>query len=53
VIVPVLLAPLLGTWQGLSAMLFDKLLVAICIVGLMVYLIMPRYTRMVAKWLYR
>ncbi|PTS82474.1 hypothetical protein DBR00_18190 [Pseudomonas sp. HMWF032] len=53
VIVPALLAPLLGAGQGLPAMLFGKLLVATCIVGLMVYVIMPRYTRMVAKWLYR
>ncbi|MGL4249198.1 MAG: hypothetical protein ACRCR1_00855 [Aeromonas sp.] len=53
VIVPVLLSPLLGAWQGLPAMLIGKLLVATCIVGLMVYVIMPRYTRMVAAWLYR
>jgi antibiotic biosynthesis monooxygenase (ABM) superfamily enzyme len=53
VIVPALLAPLLGAGQGLPGLLFDKLLVATCIVGLMVYVIMPRYTRMVAKWLYR
>jgi len=53
VIVPALLAPLLGAWQELPAMLFGKLLVATCIVGLMVYVIMPRYTRMVATWLYR
>jgi antibiotic biosynthesis monooxygenase (ABM) superfamily enzyme len=53
VVVPALLAPLLGAWQGLPAMLIGKLLVATCIVGLMVYVIMPRYTRMVATWLYR
>jgi uncharacterized protein len=53
VIVPALLSPLLGAWQGLPAMLIGKLLVATCIVGLMVYVIMPRYTRMVAAWLYR
>ena len=53
VIVPALLAPLLGAWQELPAMLFGKLLVATCIVGLMVYVIMPRYTRIVATWLYR
>jgi len=53
VIVPALLAPLLVAWQGLPAMLIGKLLVATCIVGLMVYVIMPRYTRMVATWLYR
>jgi uncharacterized protein len=53
VIVPALLAPVLGAWQGLPAMLIGKLLVAMCIVGLMVYVIMPRYTRRVAAWLYR
>jgi|APIni6443716594_1056825.scaffolds.fasta_scaffold280789_1 hypothetical protein len=53
VIVPALLGTLLDTWQGLPAMLIGKLLVATCIVGLMVYVIMPRYTRMVATWLYR
>ncbi|KAF0101962.1 MAG: hypothetical protein FD187_113 [bacterium] len=53
VIVPALLAPLLGAWQGLPAMLICKLLMATCIVGLMVYVIMPRYTRLVATWLYR
>ena len=53
VIVPALLSPVLGAMQGVPAMLIGKLLVAICIVGLMVYVIMPRYTRKVAAWLYR
>jgi hypothetical protein len=53
VIVPWALSPLLGGWQGVPAMLLGKLLVATVIVYLMVYLIMPRYTRLVAKWLYR
>ncbi|MFN3988109.1 MAG: antibiotic biosynthesis monooxygenase [Rhodocyclaceae bacterium] len=53
VIVPWALSPLLGSWQGLAAMLGGKLLVASCIVSLMVYVIMPHYTRMVARWLYR
>jgi hypothetical protein len=53
VIVPWALSPLLGGSQGVPAMLLGKLLVATVIVYLMVYLIMPRYTRLVAKWLYR
>lgn len=53
VIVPALLAPLLGVLQGLPGMLFGKLLVASGIVGLMVYVIMPRYSRMLSAWLYR
>lgn len=53
VIVPWALSPLLGGSQGVPALLLGKLLVAAVIVFLMVYLIMPRYTRLVAKWLYR
>ena len=33
-------------------MLILNLLINIVIVGLMVYLIMPRYTRLISKWLY-
>jgi len=53
VVVPWALSPLIEGWQGLPAMLLEKLLVATVIVYLMAYLIMPRYTRLVAKWLYR
>lgn len=53
VIVPWALSPLLEGLQGVPALLPGKLLVAAVIVYLMVYLIMPRYTRLVAKWLYR
>ncbi len=53
VLVPAVVSPLLSAWQGLPAMIIGKLLVAACIVGLMVYVIMPRYTRMAAAWLYR
>lgn len=53
ILVPTVLAPILGLWQGLSAIVFGKLLIAMCIVGLMVYVIMPRYTRLVSTWLYR
>jgi len=40
--VPVLMLPLV-----------HRLIVAAIIVGLMTYVIMPRYTRLVARWLYR
>ena len=48
VIVPWALAPLLG---GLH-MLATKAIIAAVIVALMVYVIMPRYTRLVSRWLY-
>lgn len=50
--VPWALQPLLGG-AGLAGLLGSKLLVATVIVALMVYVIMPPYTRRVAKWLYR
>jgi uncharacterized protein len=48
VVVPWALAPLLG---GLN-MLATKAVIAAVIVALMVYVIMPRYTRLVSRWLY-
>lgn len=53
VIVPWALSPVIGGWQGGIPLLAGKLLVATLIVFLMVYLIMPHYTRMVATWLHR
>lgn len=53
VIVPWALSPLLGGWSGTAAFLPARLCVASVIVYLMVYTIMPHYTRLVAKWLYR
>lgn len=53
VIVPWALSPLVGWSQGVAPILAGKFLVATLIVFLMVYLIMPHYTRMVAKWLHR
>ena len=49
--VPWLLGPLLGG-DGVMAFIGGKFVVATAIVGLMVYVVMPRYTRLVAKWLY-
>lgn len=53
VIVPWALSPLLANLHGTGGMLLGKLVAASVIVYLMVYLIMPHYTRLVAKWLYR
>lgn len=53
VIVPWALAPLLGSLHGMGGLLLGKLVAASIIVFLMVYLIMPHYTRLVARWLYR
>lgn len=53
VFVPWALSPWIGSWEGVAAMLAGKLLVATVIVFLMVYLIMPHYTRRVASWLHR
>lgn len=52
VVVPWALSGLLAPWHGLAGMLTSKLLVATCIVYLMVYVIMPRYTRLVSRWLF-
>lgn len=53
IVVPWLLAPVMGGWGVAWGFVLGKLLVATAIVFLMVYVIMPRYTRRVAKWLYR
>jgi hypothetical protein len=49
VIVPWALAPLLGGMPLLAT----KAVIAAVIVALMVYAIMPHYTRLVSRWLYR
>jgi antibiotic biosynthesis monooxygenase (ABM) superfamily enzyme len=51
-IVPWALRPLLERVPVLQYRLIDHLIVAAIIVGLMTYVVMPRYTRLVAKWLY-
>lgn len=53
IVVPWLLGPLIGGGGGIVAFLLGKFLVAAVIVFLVVYLIMPRYTRLVVNWLYR
>jgi len=58
VIVPWLLAPVIHgvpllAYPLLAYPLLAKLLVALVIVGLMTYVIMPRYTKLIASWLFR
>jgi len=52
-IVPWVLRPLTGAVPALQNVLVDHLIVAALIVWLMTYVVMPRYTRLVANWLYR
>jgi len=44
---------LLGPVPLLSAYGVEHLIASAAIVGLMVYLVMPRYTRLMARWLYK
>ncbi|MBX3666624.1 MAG: antibiotic biosynthesis monooxygenase [Burkholderiales bacterium] len=52
-LVPAGLAPLFEAVPLLDNLFISRLLVAGVIVWLMVYVVMPRYTRAVAAWLYR
>jgi antibiotic biosynthesis monooxygenase (ABM) superfamily enzyme len=53
VAVPWALQPLFNTVPHLAHPLAAKLVIAIIVVLLMVYVVMPRYTRLVAAWLYK
>lgn len=53
VIVPWALQPLFAAAPLFANFWIAKLLVAAAVVWLMVYVIMPRYTRLVAGWLFR
>lgn len=53
IVVPWLLAPVFDLLPEAGRFWLGKLLGAGCITGLMVYLIMPRYTRLVSGWLYK
>ena len=53
VVVPFILEPLLRWTPVLALPGVRQLLVAAIIVALMVYVIMPRYTRAIASWLFR
>lgn len=52
-VLPWVLRPLIEAVPALEPWVFSKLIAAMITCGLMTYVIMPRYTRLVAKWLYR
>jgi uncharacterized protein len=51
-IVPYLFAPLFEVAPALELPVIARFLTAAVVVGLMTYAIMPRYTRLVRRWLY-
>jgi antibiotic biosynthesis monooxygenase (ABM) superfamily enzyme len=53
IVVPWLLQPLFGWVPFLGTPGIRHLVIAAVIVGLVVYVIMPRYTRLVSRWLFR
>lgn len=53
VVVPWALHPLFVAVPPLGSMIASRFIVAVVIVYLMVYVIMPRYSRLVASWLFR
>lgn len=53
ILIPLLILPLLKNFGVPSIRLLDSLLISGIIVGLMVYVIMPNYTKWIKKWLYR
>jgi len=52
-LIPVLLFPLLRLLNVAANHYFDALVSSGCVVLLMVYLVMPNYTRLIKKWLYK
>lgn len=53
IIVPLFLRPAFDFLPVLGMPFLRQFIIAAIIVGLMVYVIMPRYTRALAKWLFR
>lgn len=51
--IPQLLAPIVQTMPFLVIPVIKSFVVSAVIVGLMTFVIMPRYVRLVAKWLYK
>lgn len=51
-IVPLLLNPVVGFIPAINVSYVRQLFVDAAIVALLIYVIMPRYTRLLAKWLY-
>jgi antibiotic biosynthesis monooxygenase (ABM) superfamily enzyme len=52
-IIPRLLAPMFGVAPPLGHPLAANLLVALILTGLLTFVIMPHYTRLVKRWLYQ
>lgn len=52
-IIPRLLNPLFGVAPSLGHPLVANLLVALILTGLLTFVIMPHYTRLVRRWLYK
>jgi antibiotic biosynthesis monooxygenase (ABM) superfamily enzyme len=52
IVVPWRLAPLFGVMTAWALPVLGKLCVAVVIVALMAYVIMPRYTKLIARWLF-
>jgi len=52
IIIPWLLQPVFGWFPVLALPIVSQLVVAVIIVALMTWAIMPHYTRVISKWLY-
>jgi antibiotic biosynthesis monooxygenase (ABM) superfamily enzyme len=53
ILVPWFLRPLFAGYPTLALPLVNQFIVVAAIVGLMTYVVMPHYTRLVAHWLFR
>jgi uncharacterized protein len=53
ILVPWLLQPLFARYPTLALPLVSHFIIAAAIVGIMTYVVMPHYTRLVARWLFR
>ena len=53
ILVPWLLQPLFARYPTLAQPLVSHFIIAAVIVGAMTYVVMPHYTRLVARWLFR
>ncbi|WP_347557098.1 antibiotic biosynthesis monooxygenase [Robbsia sp. KACC 23696] len=52
VVIPYLLRPLFTVVPLLGTLLLSRAIVAAAVVAMMVYVVMPRYTKLVSKWLF-
>ena len=52
IVIPWLLQPVFAWVPMLALAGFRQFVIAAAIVGLMVYAVMPRYTRLLSRWLY-